>query len=131
MSTLDDELQHSAQQLGLKVLPDAEPEKGYYYRADHFEFAKAGVPALTIDNGTDYPGRPAGWALAQRQAYISQRYHKPADVYEASWDLAGMRQQLQLLYLTGRTLADGEDWPAWYHDGPFAARREAQRPAIN
>jgi Zn-dependent M28 family amino/carboxypeptidase len=131
MSTLDDELQHSAQQLGLKLLPDAEPEKGYYYRADHFEFAKAGVPALTIDNGTDYPGRPAGWALAQRQAYISQRYHKPADVYEASWDLAGMRQQLQLLYLTGRTFADGEGWPAWYHDGPFAAGREAQRPAIN
>jgi Zn-dependent M28 family amino/carboxypeptidase len=131
MSTLDDELQHSAGQLGMKVLPDAEPEKGYYYRADHFEFAKAGVPALSIDNGTDYPGRPAGWGLAQRQAFISQRYHKPADVYEASWDLAGMRQQLELLYLTGRQLADGEDWPAWYRDSPFRAIREAQRPATN
>ena len=127
MSTLDDELQQSAQQLGMKILPDAEPEKGYYYRADHFEFARAGVPALSIDNGTDYPGRPAGWGLAQRQAYISQRYHKPADVYEASWDLAGMRQQLELLYLTGRKLADGEDWPIWYRDGPFRAMREAQR----
>jgi len=129
MSTLDDELQHSAGQMGLKVLPDAEPEKGYYYRADHFEFAKAGVPALSIDNGTDYPGRPAGWGLGQRQAFISQRYHKPADVYEPSWDLTGMRQQLELLYLTGRQLADGADWPTWYRDSPFRAIREAQRAA--
>lgn len=131
MSTLDDELQETAQQLGLKVLPDAEPEKGYYYRADHFEFAKAGVPALSIDSGTDYLGRPAGWGLAQRQAYISERYHKPADVYEATWDLAGMRQQLELLYRTGRKLADGNIWPTWYSDSPFRAAREAQRPAAN
>lgn len=131
MSTLDDELQETAQQLGLKVLPDAEPEKGYYYRADHFEFAKAGVPALSIDSGTDYLGRPAGWGLAQRQAYISERYHKPADVYEATWDLAGMRQQLELLYRTGHKLADGDIWPTWYSDSPFRAAREAQRPATN
>ena len=129
MSTLDDELQHAARQQGLKILPDAEPEKGYYYRADHFEFAKAGVPALSIDNGTDYLGRPAGWGLAQRQAYISERYHKPTDAYETSWDLAGMRQQLELLYLTGRQLADSNDWPTWYSDSPFRAAREAQRPA--
>jgi Zn-dependent M28 family amino/carboxypeptidase len=131
MSALDDELQQAAQQLGLKILPDAEPEKGYYYRADHFEFAKDGVPALSIDSGTDYVGRPAGWGLAQRQAYISERYHKPADVYEATWDLAGMRQQLELLYRTGRKLADGDVWPTWYSDSPFRAAREAQRPAAN
>lgn len=131
MSTLDDELQGIAQHLGLKVLPDAEPEKGYYYRADHFEFAKAGVPALSIDSGTDYRGRPAGWGLAQRQAYISERYHKPADVYEATWEFAGMRQQLELLYRTGRKLADGDIWPTWYSDSPFRVAREAQRPAAN
>jgi Zn-dependent M28 family amino/carboxypeptidase len=131
MSTLDDDLQREARQLGLKILPDAEPEKGYYYRADHFEFAKVGVPALSIDNGTDFLGRPAGWGLAQRQAYIKDRYHKPADVYEASWDLAGMRQQLELVYLTGRKLVDDSDWPAWYAGSPFEAIREVQRPAKN
>ncbi len=129
MSTLDDALKQAAQRQGLKILPDAEPEKGYYYRADHFEFAKAGVPALSIDNGTDYPGRPAGWGLAQRQAYIGERYHKPADVYEASWDLAGMRQQLEVLYLLGRRLADSDDWPTWNSDSLFRKAREAQRPA--
>jgi Zn-dependent M28 family amino/carboxypeptidase len=131
MSTLDDDLQRVARPLGLKVLPDAEPEKGYYYRADHYEFAKVGVPALSIDNGTDYLSRPAGWGLAQREAYIKDRYHKPADVYEARWDLAGMRQQLELVYLTGRKLADSNDWPAWYSNSPFRAAREAQRPAAN
>ena len=90
-----------------------------------------GVPALSIDSGTDYVGRPAGWGPTQRQAYVSQRYHKPADVYEAGWDLAGMRQQMDLLYLTGRKLADGDTWPAWYNDSPFRAARDAQRPATN
>ena len=131
MSTLDDDLQRVAGSLGLKVLPDAEPEKGYYYRADHFEFAKVGVPALSIDNGTDFVGRPAGWGLAQREAFIKDRYHKPADAYEAGWDLAGMRQQLELVYLTGRKLADSRDWPVWYSNSPFEAVRKAQRDATN
>jgi Zn-dependent M28 family amino/carboxypeptidase len=131
ISTLDDLLRETAQRQGMKLLPDAEPEKGYYYRADHFEFAKAGVPALSIDSGTDYLGRPEGWGIAQRQAYISQRYHKPADVYEAGWDLSGMRQQLELLYLTGRNLADGETWPSWYPDSAFRAAREKQRPTAH
>jgi Zn-dependent M28 family amino/carboxypeptidase len=131
MSTLDDALQEAAQREGLKLLPDAEPEKGYYYRADHFEFAKAGVAALSIEPGTDYVGRPTGWGLAQRQAYVSQRYHKPADVYEPGWDLAGMRQQLEVLYRTGRKLADGDAWPAWYRDSPFRSARETPPPAAN
>ena len=121
MSTLDDDLQQVARQLGIEVLPDAEPEKGYYYRADHFEFAKVGVPALSIDNGTDFVDRPAGWGLAQRETYVKERYHKPADVYDASWDLAGMRQQLELAFLTGRKLADSNAWPTWYPNSPFKA----------
>ena len=131
MSGLDDALQETARRQGLKVLPDAEPEKGYYYRADHFEFAKVGVPALSIDSGTDYLRHPADWGLAQRQAFIAQRYHKPADVYESGWDLAGMRQQLQLLYTTGRQLADGESWPAWHGESPFRSAREKQRRGHN
>jgi Zn-dependent M28 family amino/carboxypeptidase len=128
MSTLDDQLQRSAQQLGMKVLPDAEPEKGYYYRADHFEFAKLGVPALSIDSGTDYVGRPDGWGAQQRAAYVRERYHRPADVYEPGWDLSGLQQQVQLMYLTGRSLADSDQWPTWYNDSPFRAARQAQRP---
>jgi Zn-dependent M28 family amino/carboxypeptidase len=123
MSTLDDDLRAAAQSLGLRVSPDAEPEKGYYFRADHFAFAKAGVPALSIQGGIDYVGRPAGWGLAQLRSYTGTRYHKPADVYEPGWDLAGMRQQLDVLYLTGRRLADSDAWPTWYPDSPFAKAR--------
>jgi Zn-dependent M28 family amino/carboxypeptidase len=131
MSALDDDLKQAALRLGLQALPDADPAKGYYYRADHFVFAKAGVPALSINSGTDYVNRPAGWGLAQQQSYITQRYHKPTDVYEPGWDLTGMRQQLELLYLTGRRLADGNEWPTWYVGSAFRAAREAQRPAAN
>lgn len=127
MSGLDDALIAAAKSHGLSILPDSEPEKGYYFRADHFEFAKVGVPALTIDLGNDYVGRPAGWGLAQHQGYTTQRYHKPADVYDPAWDLSGMLEQLNLLYQTGYSLADGDSWPAWKNGGPFAAARAAER----
>ena len=131
MSTLDDDLRQAVQSLGLKLLPDADPAKGYYFRADHFEFAKVGVPALSIYHGTDYAGHPAGWGLTQQLAYNDVRYHKPLDVYDAGWNLAGMQQQLQALYFTGRKLADGDQWPTWYGDSPFRAAREAQHPATH
>jgi Zn-dependent M28 family amino/carboxypeptidase len=128
MSGVDDVFIAEAGKLGLKVEQDAQPEKGYYFRADHFEFAKAGVPAMSIALGTDYVGHPAGWGLTQQRAYTAQRYHKPADVYDPGWDLAGMKQQLQLMYATGLNLANSPDWPDWKDGTPFKARREAQRP---
>ena len=129
MSTLDDDLRRSADSLGLAVGTDADASKGYYYRADHFEFAKQGVPALSINAGTDYVGHEPGWGLARQREYTEQRYHQPSDVYEPGWNLDGMQQQLQLLYLTGRALADGDEWPSWYEGGPFKSRRDVQRPA--
>jgi Zn-dependent M28 family amino/carboxypeptidase len=111
------------------VEQDSQPEKGYYFRADHFEFAKAGVPAMSIALGTDYVGHPAGWGLDQQRAYTAQRYHKPADVYDPAWDLAGMKQQLQLMYATGLSLADSSAWPAWKEGTPFKAKRDRERPS--
>jgi Zn-dependent M28 family amino/carboxypeptidase len=123
MSGVDDVFQAQAKKLGLAVEQDSDPAKGMYFRADHFEFAKAGVPAMSIALGTDYVGHPAGWGLEQQHAYTANRYHKPADVYEPGWDLAGMLQQLQLMYLTGQALADDDQWPAWKPGVPFAAKR--------
>ena len=123
MSGVDDELQRQAKRLGLAVEQDSQPEKGMYFRADHFEFAKAGVPALSIALGTDYVGHPAGWGLQQQQGYTADRYHKPADVYDPAWDLAGMLQQVQLMYETGRALADSDQWPGWKPGVPFASKR--------
>lgn len=131
MSGVDDTLLAQAKLLGLKVQEDSQPEKGMYFRADHFEFAKAGVPALSIALGTDYTGHPAGWGLEQQRAYTSGRYHKPADVYDPAWDLKGMLQQLALMYGTGRALADGDGWPAWRAGTPFKAARDVERPAAH
>jgi Zn-dependent M28 family amino/carboxypeptidase len=76
-STLDDDLQAVAAQQGRVVKPDAEPEKGFYFRSDHFNFAKVGVPALDTDSGVDYIGKPAGWGLEMRDKYTNEDYHKP------------------------------------------------------
>ena len=119
LSGVDDALVAEAKSLGLAVEQDSQPEKGMYFRADHFEFAKAGVPALSIALGTDYVGHAAGWGLTQQQGYTANRYHKPADVYDPNWDLSGMLQQLDLMYGTGRALADSTDWPDWKPGSPF------------
>ena len=126
MSGVDDVLVAQAKPLGLAVEQDSDPAKGMYFRADHFEFAKAGVPALSIALGTDYVGHPAGWGLEQQHGYTANRYHKPADIYDPSWDLSGMVQQLDLMYATGRALADSDQWPSWKGSGPFATARKAQ-----
>jgi Zn-dependent M28 family amino/carboxypeptidase len=119
MSGVDDVLQAQARTLGLAVEQDSDPAKGMYFRADHFEFAKAGVPALSIALGTDYVGHPAGWGIEQQHGYTANRYHKPADIYDPDWDLAGMLQQLDLMYATGQALADSADWPEWKPGSPF------------
>jgi Zn-dependent M28 family amino/carboxypeptidase len=129
MSGVDDTLQTQAKSLGLAVEQDSDPAKGMYFRADHFEFAKGGVPAMSIALGTDYVGHPAGWGLEQQHGYTANRYHKPADIYDPSWDLSGMVQQLDLMYATGQALADSEQWPAWKAGVPFAAKRQTERPS--
>jgi Zn-dependent M28 family amino/carboxypeptidase len=128
LSGVDDALVAEAKSLGLAVEQDSQPEKGMYFRADHFEFAKAGVPALSIALGTDYVGHAAGWGLTQQQGYTANRYHKPADVYDPNWDLSGMLQQLDLMYGTGLGLADTDTWPQWKPGTPFKAKRDAERP---
>jgi len=126
MSGVDEVLQDQAKSLGLAVEQDSDPAKGMYFRADHFEFAKGGVPALSIALGTDYVGHPADWGQQQHQGYTSNRYHKPADVYDPNWDLAGMLQQLDVMYLTGQALADSDQWPGWKPGSSFAAKRKAE-----
>ncbi len=91
------------------MLPDQEPEKGYYYRADHFEFAKAGVPAITYGSGYDYIGRPSGWGLQKHQDYTAHDYHKPSDEIKPDWDLSGTVEDLRLLMdlgYAGRAVAE-------------------------
>jgi Zn-dependent M28 family amino/carboxypeptidase len=97
---------------------------GFYFRSDHFNYAKAGVPALYAKGGDDLVdgGRAAGEVSSQ--AYTADRYHKPADEYDPNWKLDGLLQDLEALYGVGRALADSDRWPNWYEGNPFRAARE-------
>jgi Zn-dependent M28 family amino/carboxypeptidase len=124
-TTLEDLLKAAAGRQGRVLVPDAEPEKGSFFRADHFEFAKAGVPVLYFDSGLDYVGRPAGFGKQKSDEFTENDYHKPTDVIKPDWDLSGGIEDLQLLLAVGRAVADGDRWPEWKAGAEFRARREA------
>jgi Zn-dependent M28 family amino/carboxypeptidase len=124
-STLDDVATAVAAEQGRVVKPDAEPEKGYYYRSDHFSFAKQGVPALDPGRGVDYIGKPPGWGLEMRKKYTAEDYHKPSDKVKPYWDLSGAVQDLELLGEVGYRVANAKTFPTWKSGSEFKAKREA------
>ncbi|HLU24918.1 MAG TPA: M28 family metallopeptidase, partial [Longimicrobiales bacterium] len=128
-STLDDILAQEAESQGRVLAPDAEPEKGFYYRSDHFEFAKKGVPALFTDGGVQYIGKPEGWAQAKSDEYTMNDYHKPSDEVKPDWDLSGAVEDLQLLFRVGYRVAQGTTWPEWFPGTEFRPVREAMLKA--
>ena len=128
-SQLEDELKQVLSLQGRVLTPEATPQYGFYFRSDHFSFAKAGVPALIVSPGLDLieGGRAAG--LAASLDYTAHRYHTPEDVFDPNWDLSGTLEDIQTLYLLGRNLADGDQWPDWYADSEFRGRRDAMMAA--
>jgi Zn-dependent M28 family amino/carboxypeptidase len=124
-NTLEDLLKTAADRQGRVLGPDPEPEKGGYFRADHFEFAKVGVPALYFDSGLDYIGKPAGYGKQKSDEFTRNDYHKPTDVIKPDWDLSGAREDLELLIAVGRAVANSDSWPGWKDGSEFQARRAA------
>lgn len=125
-SELDDVLKPIAEQQGRTLGEESNPAGGYYFRSDHFNFAKAGVPALYPDSGNDLieGGTAAGDAAGKD--YNEKRYHKPDDEYDpATWKLDGVLEDLQAVYAVGETLANGDAWPNWSAGNPFRAARDA------
>jgi Zn-dependent M28 family amino/carboxypeptidase len=124
-SQLEDDLKQVLSLQGRSLTAEATPQYGSYFRSDHFSFARAGVPALIVGPGLDLieGGRAAG--LAASADYTAHRYHTPGDVFDPNWDLSGTLEDIQTLYLLGRKLADGNEWPDWYPDSEFRARRDA------
>ncbi|KQZ59640.1 MULTISPECIES: M28 family metallopeptidase [unclassified Lysobacter] len=120
-----DELIALGQRWNLSYVTDAKPEAGHFFRSDHFPFAKRGVPAISFGSGDDKVegGRAAGEAA--QQAYTADRYHQPADQWEASWTFTGMARDLELLYTLGNGLANSKRWPNWSQDSEFRAARDA------
>jgi Zn-dependent M28 family amino/carboxypeptidase len=128
-SELEDLLKKAADKRGMYLRPDAEPEKGYFYRSDHISLAKKGVPMIYADSGIDLVdgGEEAGKAIGAD--YTANRYHKPADEYSPDWDLSGITQGLTILMEVGADMAYADIWPNWYEGNEFRALRDEQRAA--
>src|SRR5258708_7274282 len=124
-SDLDDYLRQAAQEQGRTIRADPEPEKGSYYRSDHFNFAKQGVPALDPNAGVDYIGKAAEWGKAKRDEYTDKDYHAPSDEVKADWDLSGAAEDAQLLLAVGYRVANADKLPAWKPGSELKAKRDA------
>lgn len=124
-SELDDYVQAAASAQGRVVKPDAEPEKGFYYRSDHFEFAKKGVPALYTHVGIDLIDGGEERGRAELDEWTTERYHKPNDEYDETWDLTGAVQDLQMFFMVGWRIANEDRWPNWREGNEFRAARDA------
>jgi len=124
-STLDDVLAGVAQQTNRTLVADAEPEKGFFYRSDHFEFAKQGVPALYTDAGTQFIGKDASYGQTKRDEYTANDYHKPSDEVKPDWDLSGAAEDTRMLFLVGFNVANTPALPEWKPGTEFKAKREA------
>jgi Zn-dependent M28 family amino/carboxypeptidase len=124
-STLDDLLANAAAQQNRTTVPDAEPEKGFFYRSDHFEFVKQGVPALYTHRSANLVGRPPAEGIAIRDAFTAKDYHKPSDEVKPTWDLSGAAEDTQALFMVGYTVAQRATWPEWLPGTEFKAKRDA------
>lgn len=124
-STLDDDLIAVLKADNRTVRPDAEPEKGFYYRSDHFEFAKQGVPALDVESGIGFVGKPAGYGMQKRDEYTNKDYHAVSDDIKPDWDFAGAVQDMGTLFKVGYNVAQASTIPSWKPGTEFKAKRDS------
>ena len=124
-SDLDDYLRRPPQEQGRTLTPDPEPEKGFYYRSDHFNFAKQGVPALDPTPASTTSARRAEYGKAKRDEYTEKDYHAPSDQVKPDWDLSGAAEDAQLLMAVGYRVANADKFPEWKPGNEFKAKRDA------
>ncbi len=123
-STLDDLTAEAVQAKGRVVTGDTAPEQGFYFRSDHYEFARKGVPSIETSPGIDYVGKPAEFGKALRAEYIAHDYHQPSDTIKPGWDLSGAVEDLQVLLDVGYRVAQSDDRPTWKPDAIWRPKPE-------
>jgi len=110
---------------GRRVGLDGEPERGYFFRSDHFPLAKAGVPALSLADATEYPGKPPGFARQVHDRYVEDDYHQPGDEFDEGWVFDGAVDDLRLLAELGWSIAEAASMPAYHEGDQFRRPRDA------
>ncbi len=125
-SELDDYAATAAREMGRTLHPDPEPEKGFYYRSDHFNFARKGVPAFFPGEGIEYVGKSADFGMKSREDYIANRYHTPQDEIGPTWDLSGGVKDLTFFLTLGYRVANAAKFPEWRAGNEFKTIRDAQ-----
>lgn len=119
-SDMDDFAKVAVEKQGRYIMEEQEPEKGYFYRSDHFNFAKAGVPALYGDGGYDHWDKGKEYAVEFKENYVKDRYHAPADEFDPeTWNYEGFIQDATLYFNIGESMANSRDWPQWKKDSEF------------
>jgi Zn-dependent M28 family amino/carboxypeptidase len=129
-STLDTIVDEIAGRQGRTVKADQFPDRGYFYRSDQFNFAKIGVPALYLDTGTDFIGRPEGWGRQQVEDYEEHHYHQPSDEVQSDWNFDGMIDDASLGFWAGLIVANADEMPSWLPGDEFEAARKAATAAL-
>jgi Zn-dependent M28 family amino/carboxypeptidase len=129
-SSLDEWIGLLAEAQGRTVVPEAFPEKGSYYRSDHFSFAKAGVPGAYLDAGTQVRARPEGWGRQQQEAWERAHYHQPSDDLTPDWDFSGAVEDTRLLFFLGVKVAGAREMPTWRPGDEFEVARQKALAAV-
>ncbi len=117
-------VERDANRFGLEIKPDAEPGQGHYYRSDHFSLARVGIPSFSIDQGTDYIGKPANFGKTVFEEYNSKHYHQPSDEYHEDWDVTGIQQMADFGLTLGIDFANMRELPTWRRGDEFLNARE-------
>ncbi len=123
-TTFNPTAERVAGDLGLKIVPDEQPEQGHYYRSDHFSLSRVGIPAFSISAGQDVIGKPAGYGKAQSDEYRKLHYHQPSDEFQANWDWSTSVQMAQFGYFLGWEAANSPTMPNWKPGDEFRVARE-------
>jgi Zn-dependent M28 family amino/carboxypeptidase len=131
-STIDDYVNAVAKMQDRVVTADQFPDRGFFYRSDQFSFAKIGVPALYMDTGTDFIGKPADWGKQQHEEYEAKHYHQPSDEIQPDWNFDGMIEDAQLGFYVGDNVANASpaDVPKWNPGDEFEAARKAAQAEL-
>lgn len=123
-SELDEYLDVEAKKQDRFTRPEPNPSGGWYFRSDHFNFAKVGVPSLYIENGVISRQHGEDWGKAQKEQFNLYRYHMPTDEYSSSWDLTGIVEDMKLLYGVGHRISNESTFPGWKKGSEFKAVRD-------